>query len=591
MGQGEWTFPMTREVWVISRDGATVNTVATITHENGDCMWPEVAFSPNGTQVAYNDANCKPWIVNADGSGQAMPLDGFPFWWKSTVHPQWESKKGVPPPKPIPPAPFEEGKVVEPCKGLKPPQICVRDTKTDQVTQVTDSLEFEAIGHRFAWSPEGQQIIFDAGSDFKVTQRHDHKLYVINADGSDLRQVTSGDTNDITPAWSPDGQWIAFHRNCDLWIIHSDGSEAQMLLAGSDKFCATNMAWSPDSQQIAFLNTPGETTPREIWVVNRDSTDAHVVRSFERLEWGEVAWSPDGRRIACWYGDADKKKGLLINADGSGEPQMIDKMPWSWLPNFRPQWGGKGEAPPPPPASAPEAVPVPADPWGQVVVPPGDTIHIGLVADFSGAMSWLGPVKENAVQMAMEDQGLVKDFPVSVIVADGGCDGAVGTAAAQNMIADPAIVGVIGHTCSLSCEAGAPLYEGAHLVMISPSCTGPDLSGPGYRVFNRVAIREDQGGDERNRQVVNTGAYQDFARRYQSRYGQSLDSTEAGFFAAYAYDAAGILIKAIEQVAVVDASGNLVIGRQALVNAVRATPGYRGVTGIISFDDKGDRLP
>jgi ABC-type branched-subunit amino acid transport system substrate-binding protein len=193
--------------------------------------------------------------------------------------------------------------------------------------------------------------------------------------------------------------------------------------------------------------------------------------------------------------------------------------------------------------------------------------------------------------MAIDDQGPLKGFPVSIIVADGGCQDAMGTAAAQTMIADPAIVGVIGHTCSSSCVAGAPVYDGAHLVMISPSCTGPDLSGPGYQVFNRVAIRDDQGGDERNGQVVNTDIYQDFARRYQSRHGQSLDSIEVGFFAAYAYDATAILIQAIEQVAVVDEVGNLVIGREALARAVRATPGYQGVTGIISFDGQGDRVP
>jgi branched-chain amino acid transport system substrate-binding protein len=104
-------------------------------------------------------------------------------------------------------------------------------------------------------------------------------------------------------------------------------------------------------------------------------------------------------------------------------------------------------------------------------------------------------------------------------------------------------------------------------------------------------VRDDQGGDERNRQPINTDAYQDFARRYQSRYGQSLLDEEWGVIVAYAYDAAGIFLQAIEQVAVVDASGNLVVGRQALANAVRATSGYQGVTGVISFDDQGDRLP
>jgi ABC-type branched-subunit amino acid transport system substrate-binding protein len=44
-------------------------------------------------------------------------------------------------------------------------------------------------------------------------------------------------------------------------------------------------------------------------------------------------------------------------------------------------------------------------------------------------------------------------------------------------------------------------------------------------------------------------------------------------------------------VAVVDEAGNLVIDRQALARAVRATTDYRGTTGTISFDENGDRLP
>jgi ABC-type branched-subunit amino acid transport system substrate-binding protein len=180
---------------------------------------------------------------------------------------------------------------------------------------------------------------------------------------------------------------------------------------------------------------------------------------------------------------------------------------------------------------------------------------------------------------------------VSIIVADGGCSDEMGSAAAQAMISDPLIVGVIGHTCSSSCAPGAPVYEGAHLVMISPSCTGVDLSQLGYQIFNRVMVRDDQGGDERNLQPVNTDVYQDFAHRYQNRYGQSLLDEEWGVIAAYAYDATVILIRAIERVAVVDEAGNLLIGRQALANAVRATPGYQGITGVISFDSQGDRLP
>jgi serine/threonine protein kinase/Tol biopolymer transport system component len=342
-GGGTWTFPMTREVWVLSRDGTTITPVATITHKDESCVRIEVALSPDGTQVAYIDADCQPRIVSADGSGQAAPLKEFPYWWTSAIRPQWGGERRGPPPLTLPAQPGE-GKIVEQCENATPPQICIRDAKTGRVTQVTSNLDFgQIVG--CTWSPDGQQIMCDLGSDPATTQRYDHKLYVINADGSGLRQVTSGvDTNDLMPAWSPDGQWIAFHRNCDLWLTRPDGSDERMLLSRSDRFCAVAMVWSPNSQRIAFLNKSEGAPNHEVWVVNRDGTDPQVVHSFERpLEPHEVAWSPDGRRVACWLGDGGELKALLINADGSGEPQVIegDRIPWFWLPNFWPQWGGR----------------------------------------------------------------------------------------------------------------------------------------------------------------------------------------------------------------------------------------------------------
>ena len=251
-----------------------------------------------------------------------------------------EGEISPPPPEPIPVR--LEGKLVEQCEGVTPHQLCIRDVKTDQVTQVTDNLDFGAMG-RPAWSPDGQQILFDAGSDLEATGRHDHKLYIVYADGSDLRQITSGDKNDVVPAWSPDGEWIAFHRNCALWLVRPDGSDAQALLEGSEKFCASDMTWSPDSQQIAFLSM-SEESPPEVWVINRDGSGPRVVYPFERPpDWVTVAWSPDGRQIACWYAEGGEERGLLINADGSGEPKTMagkDERLRSWRPNFWPQWGG-----------------------------------------------------------------------------------------------------------------------------------------------------------------------------------------------------------------------------------------------------------
>ena len=103
-------------------------------------------------------------------------------------------------------------------------------------------------------------------------------------------------------------------------------------------------------------------------------------------------------------------------------------------------------------------------------------------------------------------------------------------------------------------------------------------------------VRDDQGGDEVNLGIVVTPVYQEFAARYRQHYDvPESEAAETIPYATYTYDATGILIETIAAVSVVDAQGNLVIGRQALAEAVRRTPNYRGVTGIISFDDRGDR--
>lgn len=59
-------------------------------------------------------------------------------------------------------------------------------------------------------------------------------------------------------------------------------------------------------------------------------------------------------------------------------------------------------------------------------------------------------------------------------------------------------------------------------------------------------------------------------------------------FHAYAYDATNMILDSIEDVAVKDSSGNLVIGRKALRDALYATSGYQGVSGILTCDQYGD---
>lgn len=79
-------------------------------------------------------------------------------------------------------------------------------------------------------------------------------------------------------------------------------------------------------------------------------------------------------------------------------------------------------------------------------------------------------------------------------------------------------------------------------------------------------------------------AYDDFVAKYKSKYGEPFSTP----YVPSAYDAANLLFKSIEGVAVQDADGSLHLGRQALRDALYATTGFQGLTGSLACDKFGD---
>jgi len=77
--------------------------------------------------------------------------------------------------------------------------------------------------------------------------------------------------------------------------------------------------------------------------------------------------------------------------------------------------------------------------------------------------------------------------------------------------------------------------------------------------------------------------YADFLSKYQEAYGEA----PIQIFHAHGYDAANIMLNAIEEVAV-DVDGTLYVGRQALRDAIFATTDFPGITGTLSCNEFGD---
>jgi branched-chain amino acid transport system substrate-binding protein len=79
-----------------------------------------------------------------------------------------------------------------------------------------------------------------------------------------------------------------------------------------------------------------------------------------------------------------------------------------------------------------------------------------------------------------------------------------------------------------------------------------------------------------------------YANEYLPAYQEQFGTDPTAVFNAHAFDASNVLFDAIEAVAVDDGSGNLTISRTALKDAVLATSGYEGMTGVITCTPLGD---
>jgi len=154
-----------------------------------------------------------------------------------------------------------------------------------------------------AWSPDGAQIAF---SSFRGGTS---QIYLMKADGSGERRLTSGPGSASDPAWSPDGTRIAFTKTPegstgDIHVIGVDGrGEAQLTDTDTPTHGTLShddqAAWSPDGTRIAFISNRDVGLDYEIWLMNADGSARRGLTRTRELELDQApAWSPDGSRLA-----------------------------------------------------------------------------------------------------------------------------------------------------------------------------------------------------------------------------------------------------------------------------------------------------
>ncbi len=118
------------------------------------------------------------------------------------------------------------------------------------------------------------------------------------------------------------------------------------------------------------------------------------------------------------------------------------------------------------------------DPEGCVSVGNAASIKIASLLTMSGADSVYGIDGVRGIEIAIADKKQVFGHPIELVKTDDLCTEEGGKAGATQLAANPAVVGVIGTTCSSAAVPAAQILTNAHMVLLSPSATAPSLTDP-----------------------------------------------------------------------------------------------------------------
>lgn len=162
--------------------------------------------------------------------------------------------------------------------------------------------------------------------DGRIVFSTEDDVFSVNADGSDVRQVTKAAEHEFDPTWSPDGGRIAFRvdqpSSADIYLINADGTDSHKLVTG------LSPSWSPDGKRIAYADAAGM-----ISTIKPNGSDARPVPGTYQGEY--PSWSPDGDRLVYSTG-SNPHLIFVVKLDGTDRRQLTDGLAEDWQVDWSP---------------------------------------------------------------------------------------------------------------------------------------------------------------------------------------------------------------------------------------------------------------
>lgn len=215
------------------------------------------SYTPDKRLVFYSnrDGNDEVYILEADGKKQT----------NLTNHPSGDRIPYASP----------DGKLISflSDRDQKRGEIYVMDIDGRYLKRLTSNEYFE---DGPSWSPDGKKIIFTRElRDLKDTSENaatNGEIFIMNADGSNEKQLTNRPGYDGGPQISPDGTKIAFYGknaegNYEIFVMDADGKN--IINLSEDPMEDYSPSWSPDGKWIAY--TKGDSKNYDVWMIHLET--------------------------------------------------------------------------------------------------------------------------------------------------------------------------------------------------------------------------------------------------------------------------------------------------------------------------------
>ncbi|MCH8275514.1 MAG: PD40 domain-containing protein, partial [Armatimonadetes bacterium] len=139
----------------------------------------------------------------------------------------------------------------------------------------------------------------------------DDEIFIMDADGTNVMQLTSNAVFDSSPSFSPNGQEIVWNQDGEIWKMDSDGSNPTQLTSG---FFDHDTSYSPGGSKIAFVRF------NEIYVMDADGSNVTQLTNTGNND--DPSWSPSGTKIVFERFIGNDEIWTMNSSDGSNQTQI-----------------------------------------------------------------------------------------------------------------------------------------------------------------------------------------------------------------------------------------------------------------------------